>query len=47
MNDVLTVVSGTGVFANAAGSMRNHGIIDLNTFTLAFSLRGRVCGDGL
>ena len=47
VNDVLTVVSGTGVFANAAGSMRNHGIIDLNTFTLAFSLRGRVCGDGL
>lgn len=47
VNDVMTIVSGTGVFANAAGSIRNHGIIDLNTFTLSFSLRGRVCGDGV
>ncbi|MEO5721766.1 MAG: hypothetical protein ABIR71_09880 [Chthoniobacterales bacterium] len=47
VNDVLTVVSGTGIFANAAGSLRNNGIIDLNTFSLTFSIRGRVCGDGL
>jgi hypothetical protein len=47
VNDVLEVVSGTGVFANAGGQLQNHGIIDQNTFTLTFSLRGRVCGDGL
>jgi hypothetical protein len=47
VNDVLTIVSGTGVFANAEGSLRNHGIIDLATFSLTFSTRGRVCGDGL
>lgn len=47
VNDVLTVVSGTGIFANAEGSLRNHGVIDLNAFTLTYSIRGRVCGDGL
>jgi hypothetical protein len=47
VNDVLTVVSGTGIFANASGSLRNHGLIDMNTFSLTFSIRGRVCGDGL
>jgi hypothetical protein len=47
VNDVLTIVSGTGVFANAAGSLRNHGVIDFNTFSLTFSIRGRVCGEGL
>jgi hypothetical protein len=25
----------------------NHGTINLNTFTLSFSARGRVCGDGV
>ena len=47
VNDVLTIVSGTGIFANAEGSLRNHGIIDLSTFSLSFSIRGRVCGDGV
>jgi hypothetical protein len=47
VNDVLTIVSGTGIFANPDGSLRNHGIIDFNTFSLTFSIRGRVCGDGL
>jgi hypothetical protein len=47
VNDVLSVVSGTGVFANAGGALRNHGVIDLNTMTLTISVRGRVCGDGL
>ena len=53
VNDVLTIVSGTGVFANATGSLRNHGIIDLTNLTpttpgsLTVSLRGRICGDGL
>lgn len=47
VNDVLTIVSGTGIFANAGGKLTNHGVIDLNTFTLSFDVRGRVCGDGL
>lgn len=47
VNDVLSVVSGTGVFANAEGSIRNHGIIDLANNTISISLRGRVCGSGL
>lgn len=47
VNDVLSVVSGTGVFANAAGKLTNHGTINLSTYSLSISLRGRVCGDGL
>jgi hypothetical protein len=53
VNDVLTIVSGTEIFANANGSLRNHGIIDLTNLTpttpgnLTISLRGRICGDGL
>ncbi len=47
VNDALTVVGGTGVFANAAESLRNHGVVDFTTFTLTFSVRGRLCGDGL
>jgi hypothetical protein len=47
VNDVLSLVSGTGVFAGAGGSLRHHGVIDLNTYSLSISLRGRVCGDGL
>ena len=47
VNDVLRIVDGTGVFANAGGSMRNHGVIDFGTSSLTISLRGRVCGDGL
>ena len=47
VNDVMQIVAGTGVFVNAAGQLVNHGTIDLNTFTLSYSARGRVCGDGL
>ena len=47
VNDVLQIVSGTGIFANADGSLRNHAILDLNSFTLTFSIHGRVCGDGI
>lgn len=47
VNDVLSVVSGTGVFANAEGSIRNHGVINLIDNTISISLRGRVCGAGL
>jgi hypothetical protein len=47
VNDVLTIVDGTGVFANANGSLRNHAEIDFAASALDFSVRGRVCGDGL
>ena len=47
VNDALTVATGTGVFANAAGSLHNHGTINFTTMSLSVSLRGRVCGDGL
>lgn len=47
VNDVLTIVEGTGVFANAGGQLRNHGTIDFVQGTLGLDLRGRVCGDGL
>lgn len=47
VNDALTIVDGTGIFANARGSLRNHGAIDLAGGTLAYAIRGRVCGDGL
>jgi hypothetical protein len=47
VNDVMQVVGGTGVFANATGQLVNHGVIDLNAFSLSYSMRGRVCGDGL
>ncbi|MEO5720246.1 MAG: hypothetical protein ABIR71_02100 [Chthoniobacterales bacterium] len=47
VNDVLSIVSGTGIFANADGKLHNNGIIDLAAQTVSFSLRGRMCGDGL
>jgi hypothetical protein len=47
INDVLTVVSGTGVFANASGFMMNHALLNLNDFTLTTQVRGRICADGL
>lgn len=47
VNDVMTIVSGTGMFAGATGQLRNHGTIDFVNGTLEVSLRGRICGDGL
>jgi hypothetical protein len=47
VNDVLTIVGGTGMFENANGSLRNHGTVDFVQGTLDFSMRGRMCGDGL
>jgi hypothetical protein len=47
INNLITVVDGTGVFANASGFLFDHGLLDLGTFTLTLSLRGRVCGNGL
>ena len=47
VNDVLTIVAGTGVFADATGSLRNHGTIDFAAGTLTYAIRGRLCGDGL
>jgi hypothetical protein len=54
VNDVLQVVSGSGVFENAGGFLTNHGTIDLTDFVpfvrngrVTINLGGRVCGDGL
>lgn len=47
VDDALTVVSGTGVIANASGILHNHGIIDLGASTITIRLRGRLCGGGL
>jgi hypothetical protein len=47
VHDVLKIVGGTGVFANANGQMRNHGTIDFANLTVGVDLRGRVCGDGM
>jgi hypothetical protein len=47
LSDQLTVADGTGVFAGAAGKLHNRGVLDFNTFTLTFELKGTVCGSGL
>jgi hypothetical protein len=47
INDVLTIVEGTGVFANADGFIMNHALLDLSNFTLTASMHGRICADGL
>ncbi|HEX9974373.1 MAG TPA: hypothetical protein VGD14_20050 [bacterium] len=47
VNDDLDIIAGTGVFENASGKLKNHGIIDLNIYTLTINLNGRVCGDGI
>ena len=55
INDVLTIVAGTGKFENASGSLRNHGVVTITDPTFSTSpygsvdgnIRGRVCGDGL
>jgi hypothetical protein len=47
VNDVMTITGGTGVFTNANGSLRNHGVVDFAQNALDFSIRGRVCSDGL
>ena len=47
VSDHLTIVSGTGIFANATGSLHNRGLINLNDFTLSYDVHGRMCGDGL
>ena len=47
VNDVLAITDGVGIFAHPNGELRNHGTIDFGQGTLSFSIRGRVCGDGL
>jgi hypothetical protein len=52
VNDHMTIVSGTGRYANARGMLQNHGLITFTSTappagTLDLSVRGRVCGDGL
>jgi hypothetical protein len=32
---------------SAAGCMGDHGVLDLNNFTVTIALKDRVCGDGL
>lgn len=55
INDVMTVVGGTGKFEHASGSLRNNGLVTITDPTFSTSpygtvdgnIRGRVCGDGL
>ena len=55
VNDVMTIVGGTGKFENASGSLRNHGLVTITGPTFSTSpygaldgaIRGRVCGNGL
>jgi hypothetical protein len=58
LNDVMVVVGGSGIFANANGKIRNQGTITfyavpiegpsgLVVGSLGSNLRGRVCGDGI
>jgi hypothetical protein len=47
VSDHLTIISGSGIFANATGSLHNRGLINLNDFTLSYDVHGRMCGDGL
>lgn len=47
LNDVMRIVGGTGVFANASGIMVNHAILDLANSTLTTSVHGRICADGI
>lgn len=52
VNDHMTIVSGTGRYANPRGMLQNHGLITFTSTappagTLDLSVRGRVCGDGL
>ena len=52
VNDVLRIVSGDGIFTNATGSLRNHGLIFFAPTAqypgghLTYDVRGRVCGSG-
>lgn len=52
VNDHMTIVSGTGRYANARGMLQNHGLITFTSAappagTLDLAVRGRICGDGL
>ena len=38
-----TITGGTGRFANATGSLQNHGEADLNTGLLTLTYSGQVC----
>ena len=44
VNDVMEIVSGTGVFAKASGQLVNQGTISLSAFTLSYLVRGWVWG---
>jgi hypothetical protein len=46
-DQLLEIFAGTGVFAQATGSLRDVGAIDFTAFHFTFSIRGRLCGDRL
>ena len=45
-NNRLTVVGGTGVYANATGTIHGHGTVNLATGAIDLRYNGRVCGIG-
>ena len=47
INDVMRIVGGTGVFANAEGMMINNAIVDFAAGTMWTSVHGRICADGV
>ncbi|HEX7863009.1 MAG TPA: hypothetical protein VF773_21945 [Verrucomicrobiae bacterium] len=47
INDVMRIVEGTGVFANADGMMINNAIVDFANGTMWTEVHGRICADGV
>lgn len=47
LSDQMTVAGGDGVFDGAAGKLHNRGVLDFNTYSLSYDLKGKVCGAGL
>ena len=43
MNNRLTVVGGTGIFADATGELATHGTVDFGTGAIDLTLKGRLC----
>ena len=45
-NNRLTVVGGSGIYANATGMLIAHGTVNLATGAIELRYQGRVCGIG-
>ena len=45
-NNRLTVVGGTGIYADATGTIHGHGTVNLATGAIDLRYHGRVCGIG-